>query len=87
MLNGLERLVARHVSYWELKLLILACDQCSAIKHRLAAYLTTASVCDIRHARKRNKNAGLITVDVKDTFDIVLRNYLIFRLRPLEWPV
>ena len=84
--EGLERLVAPRISYWALKLKILARDQCSAVKQRSAVDLTSALACDIRHAWERNKVAGMITVDVKGAFDGVFPNCLIFRLRSQGWP-
>ncbi|KAI0994911.1 hypothetical protein K3495_g13269, partial [Podosphaera aphanis] len=84
--KGLERLIARRISYWALKLQIIACDQCSAVGHRSASDLTTALVCDVRQAWRDKKVAGVVTVDVKGAFDGVLRNRLIYRLRTQGWP-
>lgn len=46
--KGLERLISRRISFWALKLKILARDQCSATSRRSAVDLTTALVCDIK---------------------------------------
>lgn len=84
--KGLERLISRRVSYWALKLKILARDQCSAISRRSASDLTTALVCDINKAWEDKKVAGIITTDVKGAFDGILRNRLSYRLRSQGWP-
>lgn len=84
--KGLNRIIVRRISYWALKLKILARDQCSAISHRSAVDLTTVLHSDIRAAWEKRKVAGIITVDVKGAFDGVLRNRLIHRLRTQGWP-
>lgn len=53
--KGLERLIARRLSYWALQYKILALNQCGAIKHRSASDLTTALLCDVRQAWERKK--------------------------------
>lgn len=85
--KGLERLLARRLAYWALKLEILARDQCSAISHRSATDLTTALLCDVREAQDKGQVAGMVTVDVKGAFDGVLRNRLCRRLREQGWPI
>ena len=85
--KGLERLIARRISYWALKLKILARDQCSAISRRSAIDLTTALHCDLRKAWEEKKVAGIVTVDVHGAFDCVPRNRLIFRLKTRGWPM
>lgn len=84
--KGLERIIARRISYWALKSEILARDQCSAVRQRSAIDLTTALLRDIRQTWENKKVAGLTTVDVKGAFDGVLCNRLIFRLRSQGWP-
>ena len=84
--KGLERLMARRLSYWALRLQILAQDQCSAVSKRLASDLTTALACDIEEAWIKKCVPGIITVDVKGAFDCVFRNRLLLRLREQGWP-
>jgi hypothetical protein len=79
--KGLERLLARRINFWALKLKILARDQCSAISKRSAVDLTTALASDIEEAWAKGLVAGMLTVDVKGAFDGVLANRLIQRLR------
>ncbi|KHJ34148.1 hypothetical protein EV44_g3821 [Erysiphe necator] len=85
--KGLECLIARRLSYWALKLKILSYDQCSALRHRSAVDLTTALHCDLRKAWEAKKNAGMITVDVKGTFDSVSCERLLYRLKNQGWPI
>lgn len=84
--KGLERLLARRISYCALKYDILAHNQCGAISRRSAVDLTTALVCDVKSALASGKIAGIVTVDVKGAFDGVLCNRLLFRLRTQGWP-
>lgn len=84
--KGLERLLARRINFWALKLKILARDQCSAISKRSAVDLTTALASDIEEAWAKGLVAGMLTVDVKGAFDGVLANRLIQRLREQGWP-
>ncbi|POS85862.1 hypothetical protein EPUL_004035 [Erysiphe pulchra] len=44
--KGLERLVARRLSYWALQLQVLARDQCCTTSHRSASDRTTVLLCD-----------------------------------------
>ncbi|KAI0995375.1 hypothetical protein K3495_g12807 [Podosphaera aphanis] len=85
--KGLERLIARRLSYWALKFDVLARDQCSAVSRCSATDLTTALLCDIKDALAARNVAGMVTVNVKSALDVVLRNRLLNRLRSQGWPV
>lgn len=84
--KGLERLLARRISYLALRLGILGRDQCSAVSKRSATDLTTALVCDIQQAWKQKRVAGMVTLDVKGAFDSILGGRLLVRLREQGWP-
>lgn len=84
--KGLERLLARRMSYCASKYEILTQNQCGAIRQRSAVDLKTALICDIRKALLDGKVAGIVTVDVKGAFDGVLCNRLLHRLRTQRWP-
>lgn len=84
--KGLERLIARRISYCAQKFNILAQNQCGAVSRRSAVDLTTALICDVKSALGSGKIAGIVTVDVKGAFDGVLCNRLLYRLRTQGWP-
>lgn len=84
--KGLERLIARRVSYLCQTHSVLAPDQCSAIAKRSAVDLTTALTCDIESEWEKGRVAGMVTVDVQGAFDGVLHNRLLHRLREQGWP-
>jgi ribonuclease HI len=86
--KGLERLLARRLTYLALHFRILAPDQCGATSRRAATDLTTALYTDIREiwSRSRSHVAGMVTVDIKGAFDGVLPGRLLQRLREQGWP-
>ena len=84
--KGLERLLARRLTFSALKLKILARNQCSAVSRRSATDLTTALAADVEKAWSQKLVAGMVTVDVKGAFDGVLGNRLTRRLREQGWP-
>lgn len=79
--KGLERLLARRVSYCASKYDILARNQYGAVSRRSAVDLKTALICEIRKGLQDGKVAGMVIVDVKGAFDGVLCNLLLYRLR------
>lgn len=85
--KGLERLLARRVSYFAQRLKILAPNQCGAVQNRSAVDLTTALACDIQSAWDNRRCAGLLTLDVQGAFDGVLKGRLLHRLKQQGWPV
>lgn len=85
--KGLERLVARRLSYLCQAHSVLAPDQCSAIAKRSAVDLTTALTCNIESEWERGRVAGMVTVDVQGAFDGVFHNRLVHRLREQGWPI
>lgn len=84
--KGLERLLARRIGHFALRLGILAPDQCGAVAKRSAVDLTTALSCDIQTAWDEKRCAGLLTMDVQGAFDGVLKGRLLHRLRQQGWP-
>ncbi|OJD23222.1 DNA replication complex GINS protein psf3, partial [Blastomyces percursus] len=84
--KGLERLLAKRLSYLAIRYQILGKDQCSAVQRRSATDLTTALACDVQELWNQKRLAGIITLDVKGAFDGVLRNRLVTRLREQGWP-
>ncbi|KAI0995630.1 hypothetical protein K3495_g12549 [Podosphaera aphanis] len=84
--KGLERIIARRISYLVLKNRILARDPCSAVSRRLAIDLTTALTCDIQSAWVEKKIAGIVIMNVKGAFDGIQKGRLSLCLRRQGWP-
>lgn len=84
--KGLERLLARRISFLALRNDILAIDQCSAVSKRSAVDLTTALTCDVQTALDSKSVAGMVTVDIKGAFDGIAKGRLVHRLREQGWP-
>lgn len=84
--KGLERLMARRLSFLALSQNILAKNQCSAVPHRSATDLTVALASDIQSAWLEKKIAGIVTVDFKGAFDGIQRGSLCHNLRTQGWP-
>lgn len=84
--KGLERVLARRISFLALRMHILGKDQCSAVSRRSAVDLTTALACDIQSAWDEKLVAGMITLDIKGAFDGIAQGRLVNRLREQGWP-
>ena len=84
--KGLERLVARRMSWIAVHYKVLSKQQFGALPLRSAVDLTTCLTHDVETALNSNRTASLLTLDVKGAFDGVLPGRLIRRLREQGWP-
>jgi hypothetical protein len=84
--KGLERLVARWMSWTAVHYKVLLKQQFGALPLRSAVDLTTCLTHDVETALNSNYTASLLTLDVKGAFDGVLPGRLIRRLREQGWP-
>lgn len=84
--KGLERLIARRMSWISTQYQVLPKQQFGALPLRSAVDLTTCLTHDIETALNRGLTASLLTLDVKGAFDAVLPGRLVRRLREQGWP-
>lgn len=85
--KGLERILAKRLSWISVREKILACQQFGALPRRSAIDLTTCITHDIERALNESRTASILTLDVKGAFDSVLPGRLIRRLREQGWPI
>ncbi|EKG09163.1 Reverse transcriptase [Macrophomina phaseolina MS6] len=83
--KGLERLVARRMSYLAVKLNILSPQHFGALPQRSALDLAACAAHDVEQALLKHE-ASMLMMDVQGAFDAVLPNRLIKRLREQGWP-
>ncbi|KAI0992648.1 hypothetical protein K3495_g15537, partial [Podosphaera aphanis] len=84
--KGLERIVARRLSWVAINGKVLASQQFGATPLRSATDLTTCLVHDVETALSRKLTASVLTLDVKGAFDGILPGRLVRRLREQGWP-
>ncbi|KAI0991517.1 hypothetical protein K3495_g16670, partial [Podosphaera aphanis] len=84
--KGLERLVAKRMSWLVISSRVLSPQQFGALPLRSATDLTTCLTHDIEEALNRRLTASLLTLDVKGAFNAVLPGCLVRRLREQGWP-
>jgi hypothetical protein len=84
--KGLERLIARQMSWIAVTHKVLASQQFGALPLRSAVDLTTCLTHDVEEALNKGHTASLLTLDVKGAFDTVLPGRLVNRLREQGWP-
>ncbi|KAJ3455531.1 hypothetical protein MRS44_017013 [Fusarium solani] len=84
--KGLERLIARRLSWAAVHYSVLHPQQAGALPKRSATDLVAALIHDIEDAFARKKVATLVTMDIQGAFDTVMRNRLVLRLREQGWP-
>ncbi|CCF47438.1 reverse transcriptase [Colletotrichum higginsianum] len=78
--KGLERLLARRMSYLTILQGVASPQQVGALPGRSVVDLTTCLTHDIEATLDKGLMATLVTMDVKGAFDSVLRNRLVVRL-------
>ena len=79
--KGLERLLARKISWLAISLRVLSAQHFGALPLRSAVDLTTCLTHDIEKALNNKLKATLLTLDIKGAFDNVLPRRLVHRLR------
>lgn len=84
--KGLERLVAKRMSWVAIKYKVLARQQFGALPLRSSVDLTTSLTHDIETALAKGMTASVATLDIKGAFDAVLPGRLVRRLREQGWP-
>ena len=84
--KGLERLIARKMSWLAITLQIVASQQFGALPLRSSVDLTTCLTHDVEKALQQGLKASFLTMDVKGAFDAVLPGRLTRRLREQGWP-
>lgn len=84
--KGLERLVAKRMSWIAVVYKVLPKQQFGALPLRSAVDLTTCLAHEVETALNSKLTASLLTLDVKGAFNAVLPGRLICRLREQGWP-
>ncbi|KAI0999062.1 hypothetical protein K3495_g9133 [Podosphaera aphanis] len=82
--KGLERLVAKMISWIAIQYKILARQQFGALPKRSSVDLTTCLTHDVETALARGLTATMATLDIKGAFDAVLPGRLVRRMREQE---
>ena len=84
--KGLERLIAKRLSWVAVKHKVLAPQHFGPLPLRSAVDLTTCLAHDVEEALNQKLTASLLTVDIKGAFDTVLPGRLVRRMREQGWP-
>ncbi|KAL5601468.1 uncharacterized protein BROUX77_005717 [Berkeleyomyces rouxiae] len=84
--KGLERLIAKKITFLALENSILHPQQFGALPKRSASDLMACVIHDIERNWAESKVSTLLTMDVKGAFDAVLPGRLQCRLREQGWP-
>ena len=84
--KGLERLIAKRMSWIAINFQVLAPQQFGALPKRSSVDLTTCLTHDVETALSKGLTATLATLDIKGAFDAVLPGRLVKRLREQGWP-
>lgn len=84
--KGLERLIAKRMSWIVITKRILRSQQFGALPLRSSVDLTTCLTHDVEDALAKGWTATVATLDVKGAFDAVLPGRLFLRLREQGWP-
>lgn len=84
--KGLERLIARNMSWLAITRQVVGKQRFGALPLRSSVDLTTCLTHDVEKALLAGKKASFLTMDVKGFFDAVLLGRLFRRLREQDWP-
>ena len=86
--KGLERLVAKRLSWVAIKYKVLHPQQFGALPLRSSADLTACLVHDVEEAWAKDRKliSSVLTADIKGAFNAVLPGRLLKRLRDQGWP-
>jgi hypothetical protein len=71
--KGMERIIAKRMSYLAIKYKVLHPIQAGALPQRSATDIAGALTFDAEHAHRNKKVATLVTMDVEGAFDVILR--------------
>lgn len=84
--KGLERVIAKRMSYLAIVHSVVGRQQFGALSKRAATDLVSCVVHDIEEARSQGWASTFVTLDVQGAFDAVLHNRLIWRMNSQGWP-
>src|SRR6266480_3389130 len=84
--KGLERIIAKRLSWLAIRQKVLPRQQFGALPLRSATDLVAAAVHDIEEAWSRGKVVSMLTLGVQGALDTVLPGLLIRRLQDQKWP-
>ena len=83
--KGLERLVAKRMAWLAIKHRVVPQQLFGALPGRSAVDLVSCVIHDAEAAMRNNKVTAMVTLDVQGTFDAVLHNRLLHRMRNQGW--
>jgi len=83
--KGLERIVAKRMTWTALKAGIISPQHAGAIPKKSAVDLVACLVHDIELALAKGHKATLVTLDVQGAFDALLKNRLLTRMSQQGW--
>ncbi|POS84553.1 hypothetical protein EPUL_002906 [Erysiphe pulchra] len=83
---GLERVIAKRISYLAITSDVVGQQQFGALPKRSANDLVSCVVHDIEEARCQGWASTLVTLDIQGAFDSVLHNRLLWRMQAQGWP-
>lgn len=84
--KGLERLIAKHIARIAIRNKVLSMQQFEALPNRSAVDITTCFTHHVERALNEGRTAIMLTLDIKGTFDSVLSERLVRRMREQIWP-
>jgi len=85
--KGLERLLARRMTWRALEAKLVSPQQAGALPKRSATDLVAAFVHDAEWGLAMRQVTSILTLDVQGAFDAVLPNRLLNRMRQQGWPL
>lgn len=83
--KGLERIIAKRMSYLAITSDIVGQQQFGALTKRSATDLVSCVIHDIEEAQTQGWASTFITLDVQGAYDAVLHNRLIWRMKQQGW--
>ena len=84
--KGLEKLMAKRMSWIVIKYKVLTRQQFGALPLRSSTDLTTCLTHDVEAVMAKGWTTSIATLDIKGAFDVVLPGRLVHRLREQGWP-
>lgn len=84
--KGLERLIARRLTWVAVTHRVLHNQQFGALPLRSYSDLVAAAIHDIESTWQRRLVTSMLTLDIKGAFDAMLPGRLIQRLQAQGWP-
>lgn len=84
--KGLERLIAKRMSWISIRHRLIGRQQFGALPLRSSTDLTTCLTHDVESSLAKGLTATMATLDIKGAFDAILPGRLVLRLREQGWP-